>query len=186
MSAIEERFDNATVERQETWTKFVISLIQKQIRCLDELAFVPEFVPIRYMNWIRGSQNDEPTGFIRLYVPELKANRFPTRLRVYGEAVSIQKIRKRQQIVVCFKCHGFHATRTYAQSTKCQNCGTDAHEGPCQKSPLCLNCRGPHSSTDTSCPARPKRVNRVHVRPTGTQLKQIRIAGKREFSKVTG
>lgn len=186
-----------TVERQETWTTFVIGPIQKQIRCLDgfrdpmdgllqeELAFVQESVPIRYMNWTRRSQNDEPTGFIRLCVPESKANRFPTRLRVFGEAVSINKIQKRQQIVVCSKCHGFHATRTCARSIKCQNCGTDAHEGPCQKSPLCLNCRGPHCSTDTSCPARPKRVNGVFVRPTGTQLKQIRIAGKRESLKVT-
>ncbi|POS82798.1 hypothetical protein EPUL_005784, partial [Erysiphe pulchra] len=35
-SAIDERFSNATVERQETWTTFVIGPIQKQIRCLDD------------------------------------------------------------------------------------------------------------------------------------------------------
>ncbi|POS82690.1 hypothetical protein EPUL_005843 [Erysiphe pulchra] len=66
-SAIEERFGNATVERQETWTTFVIGPIQKQVRCLDgfcdpmdellgeELAFVQKSVPIRYMNWTRRS-----------------------------------------------------------------------------------------------------------------------------------
>ncbi|KHJ30258.1 putative effector protein [Erysiphe necator] len=79
---IEERFGNATVERQETWTTFVIGPIQKQIRCLDgfrdpmdgllqdELAAVQESVQIRYMNWTRRSQNDEPTGYVRICVRE--------------------------------------------------------------------------------------------------------------------
>ncbi|POS83270.1 hypothetical protein EPUL_006398 [Erysiphe pulchra] len=66
---------------------------------LDEFAFVQESVPIRYMNWKRRPQNDERTGFVRLYVPESKANTFPSRLCVCSEAVSIRRIRKRQQIV---------------------------------------------------------------------------------------
>ncbi|KAI1003210.1 hypothetical protein K3495_g4993 [Podosphaera aphanis] len=73
-TVIEERFDIATVERQETWTTFVIGPIQKKVRCLDdfrdsmdgllleELASVREAVPTRYINWTRRSQNDEPYG----------------------------------------------------------------------------------------------------------------------------
>lgn len=195
-TVIEERFGNATVERQETWTTFVIGPIQKKVRCLDglrdpmdgllleELASVREAVPIRYMNWTKRSQNDEPYGYIRICVPELKAARFPSRLRVFGEAVSVRRIKNRQQILVCEKCHGFHATRSCARPTKCQVCGMDAHSGACEKSPMCLNCRGPHSSTDTSCPARPRRINGVLVRPTGPQLKHIRTAGRRETARA--
>ncbi|KAI0993427.1 hypothetical protein K3495_g14757 [Podosphaera aphanis] len=195
-TVIEERFGNATVERQETWTTFVIGPIQKKFRCLDdlrdpmdgllleELASVREAVPIRYINWTKRSQNDEPYGYIRICVPELKAARFPSRLRVFGEAVSVRRIRKRQQILVCEKCHGFHATRSCARPAKCQSCGMDTHSGPCEKSPMCLDCRGPHSSTDTSCPARPRRINGVFVRPTGLRLKHIRTAGRREFAKA--
>ncbi|KAI0995571.1 hypothetical protein K3495_g12607 [Podosphaera aphanis] len=80
-TVIEERFGNATVERQETWTKFVIGPIQKKVRCLDdfrdpidgllleELASVREAVPIRYINWTKRSQKDEPYGYIRICVP---------------------------------------------------------------------------------------------------------------------
>ncbi|KAI1000411.1 hypothetical protein K3495_g7784, partial [Podosphaera aphanis] len=62
-SAIENRFGNALVERQESWTTFVIGPIKKKVRCHDgqsdrlcdplegllqeELATVRESVPIR-------------------------------------------------------------------------------------------------------------------------------------------
>ncbi|KAI1005821.1 hypothetical protein K3495_g2394 [Podosphaera aphanis] len=73
-----------------------------------ELAPVREVIPILSMNWMRRSvESDELFGYVRICVPESKASRFPSRLRIYGEAVSIQKIWKRQQIVVCTKCYGF-------------------------------------------------------------------------------
>ncbi|KAI0999196.1 hypothetical protein K3495_g8998 [Podosphaera aphanis] len=164
-TAIEERLGNANVERQETWTPFIVGPVQKKVRCLDglrdpmdgllleELASVREAVPIRYMNWTKRSQNDELYGHFRIYVPELKAARFPSRLRVFGEAVPVHSIRERQQIPVCEKCHGFHATRSCARSMKCQNCGMDSHSGPWEEPLMCLNCPGPHSSIDASYPA---------------------------------
>ncbi|POS84601.1 hypothetical protein EPUL_003455 [Erysiphe pulchra] len=68
-----------------------------KVRCLDgtqdpmegllqeELATVRDYLPIRYMNWTRKSQNDEPYGNIRICVPKAKANKFPSRLRIFGE-----------------------------------------------------------------------------------------------------
>ncbi|KHJ35962.1 putative effector protein [Erysiphe necator] len=108
--AIEDRFGNALVERQEAWTTFVIGPINKRIRCLDgtqdpmdgllqeELAHIRDTVPIRDMGWTRRSQNEEPYGYIRICVPESKAGKFPSRLRIFGEAVSIQRIRKREHV----------------------------------------------------------------------------------------
>ncbi|KHJ31716.1 putative effector protein [Erysiphe necator] len=193
---IEKMFGEATVERQETWKTFVIGPIPKTIRGLDgvhntmegplqeELAFVRDIVPIRYMGWTRRSQNEEPYGYIRICVPESRADKFPSRLRIFGEAVSIQRIRPRSQITVCEKCFGFHATRLCARSKKCWTCGADAHNGTCQSGPRCLNCRGPHSSNDVSCPARPRRSHGILKRPTGAQLHHIRTLGGREYVKV--
>ncbi|KHJ30250.1 hypothetical protein EV44_g3954 [Erysiphe necator] len=77
-SAIENRFGNATVERQESWTTFVIGPIKKKIRCIEglrdpmdgllqqELAHIRDTVPIREMSWTRRSLNDEPHGYIRI------------------------------------------------------------------------------------------------------------------------
>ncbi|POS84820.1 hypothetical protein EPUL_004464, partial [Erysiphe pulchra] len=78
------------------WTNIVIGPIQKRVMLdgmqdpmegllQEELATVRDFLPIRYMNWTRKSQNDEPYGNIRICLPEAKANKFPSRLRIFGE-----------------------------------------------------------------------------------------------------
>ncbi|KHJ31266.1 hypothetical protein EV44_g4120 [Erysiphe necator] len=194
--AIENRFGNASVERQEAWTTIVVGPIPKKLRGIDgfhdpfdgllqeELSPIRDLVPIRHVGWTRRSLNDEPFGNIRICVPEIKASKFPSRMRLFGEAVSIQRIRKRSQITTCDKCYGFHATRTCARTTKCKDCGTESHDGPCTKPAKCLNCRGPHSSVDLSCPARPRRKNGVLLRPTHNQLQQIRLAGQKQFAKA--
>ena len=96
---IEDRFGNALVGRQEAWTTFVIGPTNKRVKCLDgtqdpmdgllqeELAYIRDPIPIRDMGWTRRSQNDEPYGYIRICVPESKAGKFPSRLRIFGEAV---------------------------------------------------------------------------------------------------
>ncbi|POS82654.1 hypothetical protein EPUL_006041, partial [Erysiphe pulchra] len=141
-TAIENRFGSAVVERQEKWTNFIIGPIPKKVRCLEgfrdpmdgllseELAALKEIVPIRYMNWTRRSQDDQPFGHIRISVPEAKSNKFPPRLRLFGEAVFVQRIRQRQQPIVCDKCYGFHTIRTCARTPKCKTCATEAHDGP--------------------------------------------------------
>ncbi|POS82212.1 hypothetical protein EPUL_004623 [Erysiphe pulchra] len=192
----EKMFGEATVERQETWKTFVIGPIPKTIRNLDcihntmegllqeELAFVRDMVPILYMGWTRRTQNEEPYGYTRICVPESRADEFLFRLQIFGEAVSVQRICQRNQITVCEKCFGFHATRVCARSKKCETCGADAHNGTCQSGPRCLNCRVLHGSNNFSYPARPRRFNGILKRPTGAQLHHIRTIGGREHAKV--
>ncbi|POS82987.1 hypothetical protein EPUL_006029 [Erysiphe pulchra] len=193
---IKDIFGKILVECQGARTSFVIGSINKKIRCLDgmydqmdgllqkELAHFRDTVPIRVTGWTRRSQNDEPYGYFRICVPDLKAGKFPLRLHIFGEAISIQRIRKCGQIVVCSKCHDFQVARTCARSIKCQNRGMNAHDSSCDRSPKCLNCLGHHCSTDLLCPARSRYMNGVFVYPTGVQLKHIRAAGRREFLKV--
>ncbi|POS82009.1 hypothetical protein EPUL_005720, partial [Erysiphe pulchra] len=196
--AIALRFGNATVERQETWTTFILGPIPKLITTLDGkcdpleefilqepgLASVRDEIPIRHIAWTKRSKESSDThGEIRVQVPTTKAHKFPLRLQLFGQAVNIQRIRERKQIITCEKCHGFHATRTCARKKMCSYCGMEAHDGSCTQPPQCLNCRGPHESTNTSCPARPRRKNGTLVRLPGSQLRQIRTAGKKEYKK---
>ncbi|POS82851.1 hypothetical protein EPUL_004811, partial [Erysiphe pulchra] len=159
---IEKLFGEATVERQETWKTFVIGPIPKTIRDLDGIHNTMEGPLQEELAF-----NEEPYGYIRICVPEIRADKFPSRLRIFGEAVSVQRIRQRNEITVCDKCFGFHATRVCARSKKCGTCGADAHNGTCPFGPRCLNCRGPHSSNDVSCPARPRRSNGSDEAGTG-------------------
>ncbi|POS83824.1 hypothetical protein EPUL_004823, partial [Erysiphe pulchra] len=162
------------VDKFHHWT------FTKKIQCLDglrdpldgllseELASVRDTIPIRFMNWTRRSQNDQSTGHIRISVPESKSNKFPSRLRIFGETVFVQRIRQREQPAVCTKCHGFHTTRIFARNPKCKTCSSDVHDGP----------------YDKNCPARPRRINGVFVHSTGAKLYQIHTAGGREFAKT--
>ncbi|POS81883.1 hypothetical protein EPUL_006556, partial [Erysiphe pulchra] len=88
----------------------------------EELAFIRDIVPIR-------TQNEESYGHIRICVPESRAEKFSSRFRIFGEAVSVQRIRQQNQITVCEKCFGFHTTRVCARSKKCGTCSADAHNG---------------------------------------------------------
>ena len=193
---IAQRFGNAVVERQESWTTFVIGPLPKYISTMDGpqdpleglllqepgFASIRDEVPIRQMAWTRRSkESPEPLGYVRIHVPETKANKFPSRLQLFGAAVGIQRIRERKPVTTCEKCHGFHSTRTCARQPRCNICGTEKHEGSCAQPKRCLNCRGPHESTSVFCPARPCRKNGVLVRPTSAQLRLIRRTGRKDF-----
>lgn len=146
----------------------------------EELTHNNDVVTMGEMGWTRRTQIDESYGYIRIYVPESKAGSFPSRLRIFGGAIFIQRIRKRGQIVVCKKYYCFHATRTCTRISKFQRRGADGHDEPCDRMPKCLNYLIPHTSNDLSCPARLRCNNGVFIRPKGTQLKHIRAISRRE------
>ncbi|POS86770.1 hypothetical protein EPUL_002708 [Erysiphe pulchra] len=179
-NAIALRFGNATVERQETWTTFILSLIPKLITTLDGKCDPLE----KFILQEPGFASDRDEVLIRHIA---WTNRSKESSDTHGEnrTVKIQHIRERKQIITCEKCHGFHVTRTCARKKMYSYCGMEAHDGSCSHPPQCLNCRGPHESTDASCPARPRRKNRALVRLPSPQLRQISTAGKKEYIKST-
>ncbi|POS84518.1 hypothetical protein EPUL_002104 [Erysiphe pulchra] len=95
------------LRQKEIWKTFIIGPSLQIIRGLDgsyetiegplyeELATVRDVVPIRFMGWTHRSQNKETYGHGRICVPESRADKFPSSLRVFGEVVSIQRIRQR-------------------------------------------------------------------------------------------
>lgn len=196
---IAQRYGNAVVERQESWTTFIVGPLPKHVTTmqgakdpldgllLEEpgIARIRDEVPIRQIAWTKKSvESTDLTGYIRVHVPEHKAHKFPSRLQLFGIAVGIQRIRDRKPVPTCLKCHGFHATRTCARKFMCKLCGKEKHEGECSLPRQCLNCLGPHDSLSVFCPARPQRKNGAIVRMSGTQLRHIRKAGHRSFLKV--
>ncbi|KHJ33039.1 putative effector protein [Erysiphe necator] len=196
---IERRFGKAVVERQESWTTFIVGPLPKQVTTMDEkedpldglilqepgLASIRDEIPIKRIAWKnRSKESSDLLGQVRIHIPKTKAHKFPKKLQLFGFAVGIQRIQDRKPIPTCEKCHGFHSTRTCARQPMCKMCGTESHEGSCAHPIRCLNCRGPHESTSISCPARSCRKNGAIVRPSGAQLRHIRIVGRREFIKA--
>lgn len=80
-------------------------------------------------------------------------------------------------------CQGWCNPLKCNRLSRCNNCSMplNAHEGPagtlCTVPTKCANCFGPHKSGHGSCPAAPKVRSGVIVKPTKTQLKDIRLAG---------
>jgi hypothetical protein len=70
------------------------------------------------------------------------------------------------------------------------HCGdhTDRHEGlygdNCPHKTKCANCQGPHPASHTNCPTAPRRVHGHLIKPTKTELKAIRRAGKAAYQHL--
>ncbi|CAD6502819.1 BgTH12-05408 [Blumeria graminis f. sp. triticale] len=146
--AIAARFGNATVERQETWTTFVVGPIPKKVNTLDRaydplegllleepaIRAIKDDTPIRHIAWKRRSTDSlSPFGHIRIHVPEARAHIVPSRMQLFGQATSVQRVSNKQLLCTCNKCFGFQAIRTCARQFKCASCGMDSHKGPCSQ-----------------------------------------------------
>ncbi|POS84553.1 hypothetical protein EPUL_002906 [Erysiphe pulchra] len=78
--------------------------ISRKTGFLDNIRFasVRDEVPIRQMAWTRRSkESPEPLGHIRIHVRETKANKFPSRLQLFGAVVGIQRIREHKPVTTC-------------------------------------------------------------------------------------
>ncbi|KAI1003951.1 hypothetical protein K3495_g4259 [Podosphaera aphanis] len=95
--AIAARFGNVTVERQKTWSTFVVGPIPKKIVNMEgavdpvegllqskpAISATRDAMPICHLAWTRRSiESANPDGFIRTHVPEAKAHKFPSRMQL--------------------------------------------------------------------------------------------------------
>ena len=67
---------------------------------------------------------------------------------------------------------------------RCNNCGGELRlhsGGPCDKQPMCANCKGPFPAGHEGCAAAPRRVNGKLNKPSGTERKKIRKAGAMRY-----
>jgi hypothetical protein len=81
-------------------------------------------------------------------------------------------------------CQGWCNPTKCTRAPLCGHCGSklDGHDGPagdnCRHKAKCANCWGPHEASHNNCPARPKTKNGSIIRPTKTELRRIRQAGR--------
>lgn len=186
-----------SVERQESWSTFVVGPVAKTQYKLfgstkvsmedirSELATVEDRMPITNVSWTKKSETTQlHEGFIRVCVRSYEAHKFPASLRLFGRPVSVQMIKKKPIVASCTRCFGFHHERNCARVQRCFKCGDHAHDEQCTKPARCLNCRGPHSSTYNDCPAKPRVVNGQIMRVKKEQLKPIRSAQGRAYAAL--
>ncbi|POS84513.1 hypothetical protein EPUL_004352 [Erysiphe pulchra] len=172
-------FNEAIFEHQEIWKAFNISPIPKRIRRLDAIHETMKGSLYEELASVRESLMDTSVfAYLRAglinYHPELWFLR---------EAVSVQRKNKRNQIKVCDKCFGFHASRTCARTKKCETYGVDTHDDKFQSESRCLNCRGLHSIYDLSRPTKSRHSNGILKWPMGMQL-QHRALGEKVYAKL--
>lgn len=81
-------------------------------------------------------------------------------------------------------CQGWCNPVKCTKAPLCGNCGDkmEGHDGPsgenCQHKAKCANCHGPHKASHDNCPAKPRTNNGSIIRPTKTELRNIRQAGR--------
>ncbi|CAD6498811.1 BgTH12-04470 [Blumeria graminis f. sp. triticale] len=53
--------------------------------------------PIRHIAWTRRSTDSlSPFGHIRIHVPEARAHKVPSRMQLFGQATSVQRVPNKQ------------------------------------------------------------------------------------------
>ncbi|CAD6498988.1 BgTH12-04642 [Blumeria graminis f. sp. triticale] len=133
--AIAARFGNATVERQETWTTFVVGPIPKKVNTLDgaydplegllleepAIRAIKDDTPIRHIAWTRRSTDSlSPFGHIRIHVPEARAHKVPSLMQLFGQATSVQRVSNKQLLRTCNKYFGFCCNETVLHQYRCR------------------------------------------------------------------
>lgn len=120
-------------------------------------------------------ESHEHEGTITVSLQHGQRDKWPSRLRLFGQAVLSRSLRQRPSITLCDKCHGYHHGRNCARSPRCINCSLPRHDGaPCPQNARCINCLGLHPADYPSCPARPTRRSGTLVRRSRDELNAIR------------
>lgn len=87
----------------------------------------------------------------------------------------------------CYKCHKFGhiAVACAAEFQICYQCG-QSHEGACEATPSCVNCRGNHTSNATECPVKQRETEIMRYQhENNTTLREARgaVYAKRQTNK---
>ena len=177
------------VEQQEKWVSFLLAPIPcrifdyqgkdvvTEVILQQEINLATDITPCRVVWTCRSLETLEPNGTVIVSMTSAKARAWPGRLRLFGQAVSVQPLRPKLRVATCDNCYGFHHSRNCARPSKCSACGNQRHNSNCKTFPRCLNCCGPHNATDLNCLARPSRRNGALIKPTSKQLQAIRASG---------
>ena len=87
----------------------------------------------------------------------------------------------------CSARKGYCNQQRCNRELRCNNCGGELRlylGEPCDKQPMCANCKGPFTAGYKGYAATVKRVNGRLIKPSGTERKKIRKAEARRYKTV--
>lgn len=180
------------VRTPERWINYAVQGVPSSFRTLDgtELLTTTQLVeeevcsqtgkqPVSCRTSRHGANHNGLTTWIISYKEPVRS------FRLFGTSQFSKEIHKHPTIQRHNPgCQGYCNAARCTQIARCVHCSdrTDRHQGQygdnCPHKALCANCHGPHPASHTNCPAAPRRVNGHITKPTKTELKAIRRAGK--------
>lgn len=96
---IAQRFGKAVVERQRSWTTFIIGPLSRKVSTMDgtenpldgllfqepAIASTRDEVTIKRIAWPKlYKESSDLLGQVRIHVPKSRARKFPTKLKLFG------------------------------------------------------------------------------------------------------
>ena len=111
------------------------------------------------------------------------ANQIKSGWTLFGCSERAKELEKRERIIQCDKCLGYHNPRICNRAVRCTNCGKPEH-GECTNPAQCANCNGPHQAKTITCDARPKFKDGKIERHTKKQLESIRVLGAKAYAQT--
>jgi hypothetical protein len=184
--------DGDAVRTPERWINYAVQGVPSSFRTLDgtELPTTTQLVeeevcsqtgkqPVSCRTSRHGANQHGLTTWIVSYKEPVRS------FRLFGTSQFSKEIHKHPTIQRHNPgCQGYCNAARCTRVARCAHCGdrTDRHQGQygdsCAHKAMCANCHGPHPASHTNCPAAPRRVNGHITKPTKTELKAIRRAGR--------
>jgi hypothetical protein len=190
--------DGDAVRTPERWINYAVQGVPSSFRILDgtEIPTTTRLVeeeacsqtgkqPVSCRTSRHGANRQGLTTWIVSYKEPVRS------FRLFGASEYSKVINKHPTIQRHNPgCQGYCNTARCTRVARCVHCGdrTDRHEGQygdnCPHKAKCANCQGPHPASHTNCPVAPRRVNGHLTKPTKTELKAIRRAGKAAYQHL--
>jgi len=184
--------DGDAVRTPERWINYAVQGVPSSFRTLDgtEIPTTTQLVeeevcsqtgkqPVSCRTSRHGPNQNGLTTWIVSYKEPVRS------FQLFGTSQFSKEIHKHPAIQRHDPgCQGYCNAARCTRLARCVQCGdrTDRHQGQygesCPHKAMCANCHGPHPASHSNCPAAPRRVHGRISKPTKTELKAIRRAGK--------
>ena len=175
----------------ETITSRFILRIDSTVSCVDIASELTAegLAILEVRRFMRNTQNGpEPTPTVLV---TCVGTILPTEVKLWYQLFRISLFHDKPRH--CLKCFNYtHSTKSCrSEKQLCSTCG-DSHTGPCSSAPQCINCKGPHAATDSSCPRYQREVqiqkfkssHHLTIRDARRQYNDNKTSSTRNFASV--
>lgn len=159
----------AFIPRFKISRKVVIKEIPIDVPLTELKEVIEEENPgVNIINMFRLKQRNRATRVMEeseLVCMEIKGEVFQEKISIWRAIIPVKPYV--QSVRLCFKCGRIgHISKFCERPEACLMCGGDhrlSREEPCSRGKKCINCEGPHSTMDRSCPVLKKQMEIAKV-----------------------